>query len=132
MWFVSCEPPLSGEGNAYMDESDFLYEDPVEYLQTYLPPSASEQPPASGWDREPHPSFWQSNGAYTYGPAHNWPSHIALFDALLQHPQYGQDVQLLLAQRGYVEVTRMWNSLFHDDDRRRGYIVVLARSEVED
>ncbi|PWN25469.1 hypothetical protein BDZ90DRAFT_233922 [Jaminaea rosea] len=133
MWFVSCDPPRAGEDvEGYMDESDFFYEDPVRWLRIYLPGEASIDSAgstATRWDRDVHPALWQSP-IHAQVPAHHWPSHIALFDALLQHPKYGREVQILLARKGYVERTRLWNSLVHDDERRRGYIVVLRHESV--
>ena len=56
------------------------------------------------------------------GWAHAWPSHLVVFDALLEK----REVAAILAQRGYVERARFWNAHWTDDERRRGDVVVLA------
>lgn len=59
---------------------------------------------------------------YDLGWTHAWPSHIVLFDALFrQHA----GVEQYLAERGYKEAWRSWNSHFQDDARREGDVIVL-------
>ncbi|PWN41769.1 hypothetical protein IE81DRAFT_367251 [Ceraceosorus guamensis] len=69
-------------------------------------------------------------------PLHTWPSHLAIFSNLLTvasptsaksgRPSAPTDtVGAYLEALGYVEVERHFNSLFHDDHRRSGDVVIL-------
>lgn len=78
-----------------------------------------------------------SDVANTTQPFRTWPSHLVHFDALLEQPEYGQQLRQLFEKKGYRVQKRIWNSLFHDDPRRAGRIVVwynpsLATKERED
>jgi phosphatidylinositol glycan class B len=126
-WFISCEPPLQGwvpsavlifispcavltffhnlmsfhsqDMKTYKDESDIFYDDPYEYLLG------------------------------RFSSKESWPSHLALFEALL--PVKGEaniTVSSLLERQGYKVQHRFWNSLFHLDSRRRGRVILMKRS----
>lgn len=153
LWFLSCEPPrgsladvASGGGSdTYWDESDYFYADPLRYLRLYLPVHVDESftsMPAGGrWDSQLHGGMWDSHeigagpgsdsGAGPGVPLHQWPSHLLTFEALLMPtsiPDHTHTVDVSveteLRNKGYTPETRLWNSLFHDDPRRRGRIVV--------
>lgn len=56
-----------------------------------------------------------------------WPSHIALFEALLSASGPGSNkVSSLLQDHNYIVQQSFWNSLFHLDHRRRGRILLLT------
>lgn len=68
-------------------------------------------------------------------PLHQWPSHLITFEALLTssvssivdtdtRQDVSVSVETELRLRGYTVEARLWNSLFHDDPRRRGRIVI--------
>lgn len=150
MWFVTCEPPRGGQGDVgeYKDESDYFYEDPVRYLQVAL--GEGSRATTGGWTPAHAAAFELNAQAQTQTqtqtqtptpapplslppslpPAHLYPSHLVLFDALLKHPRYGPQLQrFLLHDKGYRVERRIWNSLFHDDPRRWGDILVLQRGD---
>lgn len=132
MWFLTCEPPRLGESkDKYRDQSDFFYEDPLRYLQTYFPDQVDPRyPPSRGWRRDTDPSRFEERAERSDDPPHAWPSSLVVFQSLLAHDAYGKDVQSLLSAKGYVVVARLWNSLLHDDSRRRGRMVVFEHVDV--
>lgn len=87
----------------YLDQTDLFYASPSRYLLDNFP-----QQVATDW-----PPF---NLA---GPT--WPSHLVVFSNLLEEDGVGR----LLIEKGYVERERRWNSLWHEDERRRGEVVLL-------
>lgn len=101
-WFITCEPPLDKgiDRLTYRDESDDFYDDPYGFLVDRLGSSARP-----------------------------WPSHLALFEALLaQNSKTGNGtVASVLEEHGYTIQKRFWNSLVHLDRRRRGQILLLQR-----
>ncbi|KAK4702126.1 GPI mannosyltransferase 3, partial [Phenoliferia sp. Uapishka_3] len=122
-WFLTCEPPVLGQNaSTYRDQSDYFYEDPIQYLLTRFPPAVDPAFPPSPFTI---PSF--SDNSMDLGWRHEWPSHVVVFQDLLT--SFGGVVAGLLKQRGYVEYKRMWNSHFQDDARRTGDVVVLKWSK---
>jgi phosphatidylinositol glycan class B len=136
-----------GGSDTYWDESDYFYADPLRYLRLYLPAQVDESfasMPAMGqWDSQVHGRMWNSHergagtapgagaGAGSGVPLHQWPSHLLTFEALLAPTSIPDHTSTLdisvekeLRNKGYVVEARLWNSLFHDDPRRRGRIVV--------
>lgn len=134
-WFITCEPPIllvhlncrkiiahhqytvydRGQNvSNYRDQSDFFYDDPLSYLHTRFPPSVDPSFPPS-----PSPASYLLVKNYDLGWKHTWPSHIVLFEALL--PQ----VKEVLEDRGYRQEKRIWNSHWHEDERRRGDVIIL-------
>lgn len=109
----------SGQAHeGYRDQSDFFYEDPARYLLDRFPATVDPSfPPSLGATREPSAAS-DDNLGWT----HAWPSHLVVFDALLEK----REVAAILAERGYVERARFWNAHWTDDERRRGDVVVLA------
>jgi phosphatidylinositol glycan class B len=109
----------------YRDQSDFFYQDPLRYLATRFPPHVDPAfPPspvvvAEGVARGVDDDDYDDDLGWT----HEWPSHLVVFQALLDN--YGGGVRDFLEAKGYVEEHRLWNSHWHEDERRRGDVVVL-------
>lgn len=112
----------SVEAATYKDQSDHFYDDVARYLTTRFPDTVDATFP---------PSPLAASVVSSVAPQHTWPSHLIVFDELLQRPggRYGTVGDLLRA-RGYAEQERHWNSLVHDDSRRAGHIVILRWAEV--
>jgi len=99
-WALGCEPPLhlaahSAEREAYRDEADRFYDDPVKFLKEEV--GGKERP---------------------------WPRYIVGFEGIegiLKEYYEGE-------MKGHVvkERWRMFSSQWHDDERRKGDIVVWA------
>ncbi|PWN37652.1 uncharacterized protein FA14DRAFT_117210 [Meira miltonrushii] len=101
-WFITCEPPLDAnvvEMKTYKDESDYFYDDPIKFLRKRI-----------GTQTRP------------------WPSHLVMFEALLQ-PKDGGGVAQLLSDQGYTQKRSFWNSVFHPDHRRRGRVIVMEKGQ---
>ncbi|KAK4049576.1 glycosylphosphatidylinositol anchor biosynthesis [Microbotryomycetes sp. JL201] len=139
LWFITCEPPIFGQNaTTYKDQSDVFYDSPSTYLVERFPQDVNPGFP-------PSPAILPGELIQLYERGqvpdwkHEWPSHIVLFQALVDEPvelgllsrvwvdHEAQNKTLgnLLASKGYVEVKRSWNSLWHEDDRRRGDVIVL-------
>lgn len=112
-WFLTCEPPLhlldgdnhsKHEIDAYMDESDYFYDNPVKFLHENFPPPFNKKLRTPG--RE-----------YKY----EWPTHLVFFEAL--EPVMKE----YLNDSPYEECTRFFNSYFHWDDRRNGDVIVYCK-----
>lgn len=163
-WALTCEPPLglnATEKAAYLDEADQFYANP----STWLKKNMSRQPPrrkdgarATGspsgiFAPDPHSKraligdlegardeeFW-----ITRHGRRPWPDYLAFF------AQLEPTLQVSLRGSGYVECKRLFNSHWHDDQRRTGDVVIwcldarksesklveshsdLAREEVEE
>ncbi|SGY14818.1 BQ5605_C013g07112 [Microbotryum silenes-dioicae] len=109
LWFITCEPPigLDTTSTAYRDQSDYFYASPSNYLTQRFPSEVDPTFPPTPFQTQE----WQ----------HTWPSHLVFFETLLdQDPE----VAKILKGVGYEEEERRWNSLWHDDGRRRGDVVV--------
>lgn len=102
MWFLTCEPPLTGHEQEYMDEADLFYNDPVLFLTRNM------------------------------GTVKPWPEYLVLFDSLAAmkgSTATGNTTTVghVIDSAGYQECERFFNSHFHDDWRRRGDVVVYCR-----
>lgn len=98
--FISCEPPLNGQDlSTYKDESDYFYDDPYTFIEN------------------------------RFSSTQSWPSHIALFECLLNisGPGRHRNISSLLVKQGYIVQYSWRNSLFHLDHRRRGRILLLEK-----
>ncbi|KAF9425864.1 hypothetical protein BGZ94_007151 [Podila epigama] len=101
MWFLTCEPPLGDvDISSYEDESDHFYKDPEAFLRT-----RADHVPQSRGSKRPFRDA----------------SHLLLFDVLVP------TLKPWLAESGYTECARFFNSHFHEDSRRRGDVVVYCR-----
>lgn len=129
-WFLACPPPRHVDATTYWDQSDFFFYDPVRYLRERFPSRVDTTFPPM---RAVH--FRAPRGANKTDPVaqhahcdlgwrHTWPSHLILYDSLL-HTGGRETVETVLAHRGYKEVERFWNALWHPEPHRRGDIVVL-------
>ncbi|CAO1635987.1 unnamed protein product [Parajaminaea phylloscopi] len=130
LWFLTCEPPRSSsELELYQDQSDYFYRDPQRYIAAFFPREVDcGFPPSRGWNasEDPHHYDVGHKQPQSYERPHAWPSHIAMFEALLSDSNHGQSLSRHLQSLGYKQVARLWNSLLHDDARRRGAILVWA------
>lgn len=110
IWFLTCDPPLTSNlkpgftVEEYLDESDYFYGDPVEFLKVNLPTIID---PKSPIDFE---SYWP----------HQWPNYIVIFEDLWQD----ESIKNIL-QSSYIIVEQLWNAPFHWDSRRRGDLILL-------
>jgi phosphatidylinositol glycan class B len=94
---------------AYKDESDVFYVDPNLFIGTYFQNNkTSKEVSVPG----------QNYKIMVY----EWPSHIVLFDNL--KPALDE----ALGQNNYKECLRFFNSHWHDDERRRGDVLVYCKS----
>lgn len=115
IWFLTCEPPLLSNRNPgvtvaeYMDESDYFYQDPLEFIRKNFPEIITPNSPINIKSEWPH----------------QWPTYLVLFDDLWRD----ENIKSVLAP-AYKTVERLWNSPFHWDSRRRGDLILLEyRSE---
>lgn len=122
VWALGCEPPLgldADKSKSYRDQTDVFFATPLWYLNTYFPPAANPEFP-----RSPHPTT--APGTTETGLwAHEWPTHIVLFGALLQE----EGVEDKLRDVGYVPTWREGNGL-EEDPRRRGGVRVWVWKEL--
>lgn len=112
------------DAKSYKDQSDFFYHNPRAYLEARFPIVVDESFP-------PSPVAGRSQALTSLNDLawrHEWPSHLVVFEALLDQEAGVKD---LLADRGYSEYTRIWNSHWHPDGRRRGDILILRHSSLE-
>ncbi|KAK9478253.1 Alg9-like mannosyltransferase family-domain-containing protein [Lipomyces japonicus] len=102
-WFLTCEPPRSSvDISAYRDEADQFYDDPFLFLNTHFP--------ALNESSENDISRFKFN----------WPSHIVIFGAL-------ENTFKGFVGNSYIEVQRLFNSHIHDDNRRKGDVIVYKK-----
>ncbi|KAI0221216.1 glycosylphosphatidylinositol anchor biosynthesis [Massospora cicadina] len=113
MWFLTCHPPLNGQSLAtYKDVSDRFYDHPGAFLATQLAQNYSN------WEM-----YVNANSTVEF--KYFWPSHLVLFESLLTAwPEVGH--QILEVQR-YHLCYSFFNSHFHEDERRRGHVLVFCR-----
>ena len=94
----------------------------MSYLDTRFPSAVDPTFPPSPFVRQSAARV--ANGdSNDLGWRHEWPSHLVAFDALLVD-DHGA-VAKALAAKGYYEKERLWNSHWHEDDRRRGDLVIF-------
>ncbi|PWN50316.1 hypothetical protein IE53DRAFT_387395 [Violaceomyces palustris] len=149
LWFLTCHPPGSfaggNDGKEYMDESDHFYSDPFEFISKRLPPIVDPSFPVSPPPRMMLNTPFEDGKRTGSGLEmemdwrHTWPSHLVVFENLLSLVRSSTDVGAdrggvgverttmgdLLSRKGYRVKVRLWNSLFHEDPRRAGRIVLL-------
>lgn len=139
-WALTCEPPLNlspEEKQTYQDEADIFYLNPSLWFKQNMANSIPKAPPSPGiyapdpaaskkiWSSpNPRSGVWLGEGE---GGVKNdnpktrkraWPDYLVFFR------QLEPAIKNILAGSAYVECTSFSNSLFHDDWRRRGDIVV--------
>lgn len=124
-WFLTCSPlesctmegynTVSGS-RPYVDQADEFYESPATWLHNEMAPDVDPAfPPAL------MRLFRSHTGQDSEGKI-PWPSHLVLFETLLESP----GVKEVLIQRGYQPVYSRWNALFTDDERRSGRLQIWA------
>lgn len=101
----------------YKDQTTVFYDDPVKYLQNRFPAEVDPRFPPS-----PLPVAIRYNSTDW---KHTWPSHIVVFEDLLNTASSTGSILGVLQKHQYHQVHSFWNSHFQDDDRRRGRIVVF-------
>ena len=103
-WALTCEPPVDippERRGGYLDEADRFYMNPSAYMQTHLvEPSAPNA--VRGFHRL-------------------WPQYLMFFE------QLEPTLRKHASDKGYRECWRGFNTHWHDDWRRKGYVVVWCR-----
>ncbi|CAI4062746.1 hypothetical protein SUVZ_07G1090 [Saccharomyces uvarum] len=113
LWSITCDPPLhlledpkaSSKLEAYMDESDHLYENISTFIYRHFPPIFRKNL------RSPSKTF-----------SHEWPTYLVVFEHM--ENAFLKD---FLKDSSYVEYNRFFNSLAHWDSRRSGDIIVYYK-----
>jgi len=115
MRFLGCEPPLDPADPSYMDEADIFYAGPRRFLLDRF-----DGPPAKG-----------------SAQSQSWPTHLIMFEALLEMEDEHY-LRGLLLDKGdnetgmYHECARFFNTHFHGDWRRKGDVIVLCHKDLGD
>jgi phosphatidylinositol glycan class B len=111
-WALTCEPPLHmtpAQRAAYMDEADIFYADPKTWLQKNMQDLSTARPNSErAVDDQTH--------------RRQWPEYLVIFEHL------EATLLPLLKERDYAETKRFFNTHWHDDGRRKGDAIVLARN----
>ncbi|KAK9583033.1 glycosylphosphatidylinositol anchor biosynthesis [Aspergillus fumigatus] len=126
-WALTCEPPVdqtAAQKATYIDEADQFYANPARFLREHMagglrhisrkPSYLSAQP------RPQHPSTTSTNDA-----SHEWPDYLIFF------AQLEPTLQSLLRASSYAECYRTFNTVWHDDWRRKGDIVAWCLDPAE-
>lgn len=144
-WALTCEPPLNltpEEKQSYEDEADIFYNNPSLWFKhniAYnmpkgkLPPGVYAPDPADSkklWS-DPNPKIgrWLNEGEggrpseLVGSKKRAWPDYFLFFG------QLELTMTRIMAGSAYVECKRFHNSLFHDDWRRKGDVVVWCLPE---
>ncbi|GAA5825897.1 hypothetical protein JCM11251_000044 [Rhodosporidiobolus azoricus] len=143
LWYLTCEPPVLGQDpSLYLDQSDYFYRSPSQYLLQRFPRTVdlSFRPSPPLPLTPPHLDLEGEEDKYDLGWTHAWPLRLVLFSNLLAVPctsptgletvgECGEEgtVGGLLWKKGYREEKRFWNAIggWNEDERRRGEVVVL-------
>ena len=129
VWFIECPPPGPRDGPMYWDQSDFFYYDPVTYILDRFPTHVDPEFPPDRDAVTKQSGVPAARASYDLGWQHSWPSHLVMFGALLNtQGRNGLSVKEVLSEKGYTELCRIWNTLFHPDRRRQGDIVVMKHN----
>ncbi|KAK5104533.1 glycosylphosphatidylinositol anchor biosynthesis [Lithohypha guttulata] len=145
-WALTCEPPLNlspSEKATYQDEADIFYLDPAVWLKKNMvrdPPSGPPSPgvhapdPADArklWSNpNPQRGVWlnEGEGGQNTGVPNRrkraWPDYLIFFK------QLEPSMKATLGRSAYRECARFHNSLFHDDWRRTGDVIVWCLPDV--
>ena len=140
-WALSCEPPIDlspAEKVAYVDEADEFYANPDEFLRLRMTggrrgiphrPSYYSSPPSPYQRDQSRSSRDRSSRDQNPGEGkvtmHSWPDYLIFYAAL--EPTMRQ----FLRASEYGECWRGFNSVWHDDWRRRGDVVVWCVDPAE-
>lgn len=144
-WALTCEPPLdltAAEKANYRDEADIFYLNPSLWVTQNMVRDIPKGSPAPGvyapdpidakkiWSN-PNPSkgVWlnEAEGGQETGFFQSrkraWPDYLIFFGQL-EHTMHR-----VLRGSAYQECARFYNSLFHDDSRRIGDVIVWCLPE---
>ena len=128
-WFLACPPPPDAHLSDYWDQSDFFFADPLQYMHSRFPATVDPSFPAMDRSKFIVPlttGLPRAHAAYDLGWAHPWPSHFVMFSNLLKTGNETMSIAELLTAQGYRETARLWNSVFHPEEHRRGNVVVWS------
>ncbi|KAF3929036.1 hypothetical protein ABW20_dc0102410 [Dactylellina cionopaga] len=110
--FLTCEPPIElpvEDRKNYLDEADQFYAHPTDFLkERFGPPPTLQQKGQDGGTAREKPTVW--------------PEKLITFEAtavlIERYLGIGNE------DSGYKECKRFFNSHWHDDDRRKGDVIV--------
>lgn len=145
-WALTCEPPLDlslAQKEKYKDEADYFYLNPAIWIKQNMVQDVPKGPGVYAQDPTEKKKLWsnpiartglwlnEGEGGQETGffrrRKRAWPDHLLFFGEL--EPK----LQVILRGSAYQECARFPNSLFHDDWRRRGDVVVWClRNEKND
>ncbi|RUS21001.1 Alg9-like mannosyltransferase family-domain-containing protein [Endogone sp. FLAS-F59071] len=114
MRFLECEPPLDPTDSNYMDEADIFYAAPRRFLL----------------DR------YDGALAKDSTQGRPWPTHLVMFETLLEMEDGHGSLRGLLLEEGdsengmYRECARFFNTHFNGDWRRKGDVLMLCRKDM--
>ena len=114
IWFLTCEPPLSTnlkDGvtvSDYMDESDYFYDNPLQFVQDNFPDFND-----------------QSINLQAEWP-HQWPDYLIVFENLFDNNPILEEY----IKSNYQIDRSIWNAPFHWDDRRTGNLLILKKYSI--
>lgn len=136
-WALSCEPPVNFNASAkatYLDEADQFYANPSTFLRENMVGGLRRAPRRAytSLDQIARPqgnnpprrhneiTIPEVGGVVATSPNDpiEWPTYLAFFGAL------EPSMHALLGGSAYRECWRGWSTAWHDDDRRRGDVVV--------
>ncbi|KAI9296700.1 hypothetical protein K502DRAFT_313951 [Neoconidiobolus thromboides FSU 785] len=120
MWFITCNPPLTKSElinyhltGIHEDISDVFYQDPYKFIINNFQDEI---------DLIQTKSYPKTNSTQEF--TYFWPSHLVLFEALLiENPK----VKELILKKDYHLCYSTFNSLWHDDHRRNGKVILYCR-----
>lgn len=118
-WALTCEPPLDiplSQRTTYLDEADQFYINPgpTKWLRDNMQSLDTITSASSRSGRH-----WMRNDPkFQAKYRRSWPQHLVFFASL------EDTLREVLGETRYVECWRGFNTDFHDDERRRGDVVV--------
>lgn len=110
-WALSCDPPINIAPrflSAYRDEADKFYDNPKAFLADNFPKSSAQV---------------RKRGKNT--KKFDWPDRLVVFQPL--EKEIVGWVRETAREVVYEECGRWWNSHWHDDERRKGDVVMFCR-----
>lgn len=111
MWALGCEPPVNipvADREAYLDEADEFYADPVVFVKKYIGESGGGGTGEEGEDGKTK--------------RYVWPKRLVVFQQMVRP---GGGLWEIVGEK-YDECWRGFNSHFHDDWRRNGDVIVFC------
>ncbi|EPS43098.1 hypothetical protein H072_2867 [Dactylellina haptotyla CBS 200.50] len=113
-WFLTCEPPIDirvEDRGAYLDEADQFYANTTSFLMKKFvsPPILT-------------PGEWEVVRGTGATGRELWPDKLVTFGATAALVE--DYLRIGKPEAGYKECQRFFNSHWHDDDRRKGDVIV--------